>query len=90
MKTKILKDVEYVDKENVTTLISEILWMARRYADGRKTYAVSMFNDTYDDLRDLLGDGIDQQTGDATIKNYPYATDGQFGLTHSKYLKGKK
>ncbi len=27
------------------SIILDIYWMARRYADGRQTYAVSMYND---------------------------------------------
>jgi len=35
-------------------LLQETLWMARRYADGRSTYAPKMFNDVVHTL-DALG-----------------------------------
>lgn len=48
MKKKIIKEA-----------IKDILWMARRYANGRKTYAPGMFNDAYDVLRIEFDDEID-------------------------------
>ncbi len=68
--------------------ITDILWMARRYANERKTYAPSLFNDAYDYLRAEFGNDIDanhatdmQQNKfyDITIettKEHPYAIYG--------------
>ncbi len=50
------------NKQEVKQAVRDILWMARRYADGRKTYAPHLFNDAYDTLRDEFGDEIDPYT----------------------------
>lgn len=34
----------------IYSAIKDIVWMARRYCNKRKTYAPSMFNDAYDVL----------------------------------------
>lgn len=70
--------------EKVIEAIREILWMARRYADGRLTFSALSFNDAYDVLRDCFGDQIEYNnkevdltlTGDG--KFFPYAQDGQY------------
>lgn len=50
--------------------IANLHWMARRYADGRMTYASSMFNEI---TRKLLVSGVKlNPTGDRTI----WAGDG--------------
>lgn len=72
--------------EKIKEAVKDILWMARRYANGRKTYAPSLFNDAYDILRTEFGDEVDRKgfthTGsnetyyDITIehtKDHPYA-----------------
>lgn len=69
--------------------IQDILWMARRYADMRQTYAVDMFNDSYDILRDEFGEKIDLKDKDVTVKNFPYATDGG-GKMFNRNLKNRK
>jgi hypothetical protein len=46
----------------IKTAVKDIIWMARRYADGRQTYASELFNDSYDVLRRELGDEIDNNT----------------------------
>lgn len=33
------------ERDEARSVVRDTLWMARRYADGRKTYAVGMFND---------------------------------------------
>lgn len=67
--------------------IRDIIWMARRYADGRSTYAPSMFNDAYDVLRNELEDTIDKAV-DAVVPTFPYAQDGQFdAVKDRKYAK---
>ena len=58
-------------KDTPNEAINEILWMARRYADGRLTYAPSMFNDAYDSLKNR--GYITNERTDDTVKTYPYA-----------------
>ena len=53
------------------SIILDIYWMARRYADGRQSYAVSMYNDAID-LAVKLGVPI---RPDPIAKSY-YAQDG--------------
>ena len=43
-------------------VIQDIYWMARRYADGRQTYAVSMYNDA---LIEAMTEGFVPRTGSA-------------------------
>ena len=63
--------------KKLTKAVKDILWMARRYANGRQTYAVSMFNDAYDVLRDELGEEIESPSEEKhETPNFPYATDG--------------
>lgn len=80
-----IKETETTETEmlNLTTekireAIRDIIWMARRYVDGRQNYSVGMFNDAYDILRDEFGD-IDLQFTDTTLtdngKYFPYAYD---------------
>lgn len=38
------------DREIITRSLNDILWMAKRYSDGRTTYAPDMFNDALDVL----------------------------------------
>ena len=45
MKNKFTIPVE------LNSAIIDIIWMARRYAEGRKTYAPGMFNDAYKILK---------------------------------------
>lgn len=65
------------EKIKLTRAIKDILWMARRYSEGRSTYAPEMFNDSYDIIRDILGEEVDKTIDPSDIiKNWPYATDG--------------
>lgn len=84
------------DEEKVKYAIKEILWMSRRYADGRRTFAATSFNDAYDTLRDIFGEAIEyndiSKWKDETLtsdgKYFPYAQDGQFdAVGKRKYLK---
>ena len=67
---------------NEQDLLDLIFW-ARRYCDGRSTYAPSQFNDIYQRIRsqnqDLL---ICEDQFDNTLINkgsyWPYAQDGMF------------
>ncbi len=67
------------NKQEVKQAIKDILWMARRYADGRKTYAPHLFNEAYDTLRDEFGDEIDPYKEDEGMNSnslFPYAMYG--------------
>lgn len=56
--------------ERLKNMCQELHWMARRYADGRRSYATCLFNDL---TRILLHQGIDlNPTADGTI----WARDG--------------
>lgn len=63
--------------------IKNIIWMARRYAEGRKTYAAEMFNEAYDILKKDIdfneAEDPDNRTDEnRPIKNFPYATKGEY------------
>jgi len=60
-------------EQELEKIIIDTIWMARRYADGRKTYAVSMLNDAIDHC-DRLGIAI--QDDHTLINSGKYATDG--------------
>ena len=67
----------------VTESVKTIVWMARRYADGRKTYAPQMFNDAYDILKkwvdfDEEHDPDNRSDESRPIKNFPHATRGSY------------
>lgn len=70
--------------QKIKNAIKEILWMARRYADGRQTFAATSFNDAYDLLRDEFGEDIEynkiNEWKDHTLteggRYFPYAQDG--------------
>ena len=57
--------------EELESIIQDIWWMARRYADGRKSYAVSMYNEA---IRRAEMLGMKFKTHDESI----YAKDGMF------------
>ena len=61
--------------------LRDTLWMARRYANGRSTYAVQQYNQTIEWLihNDLAGEcfgNLDSIGGDFRTA---YAMDGSFG-----------
>lgn len=61
-------------EEQLEKIIVDTIWMARRYADGRMTYAVSMVNDSLALCKEL---GI-EITEDPMLKGNPsVATDGR-------------
>lgn len=56
--------------ETLRLIVRNFHWMARRYADGRSTYATRLFNEH---VRTLLSMGVElDPTGDETI----WARDG--------------
>jgi hypothetical protein len=62
------------ENEQLRRMVVDLQWMARRYADGRKTYAPSMVNDiTLQALR--MGIPIKKANEDEEI----WAYDGMFG-----------
>ena len=65
------KQLEF-QNQTLKSIITEIWWMARRYADGRSTYAPGLFNQVIDLA---LKNGV--QIGDDQGKIY--ADDGQLG-----------
>lgn len=68
-------DVLFDANDRTTHALNEIVWMARRYADGRQTYAPSMFNEAYDILQELYGN-FELDRKDITLINnqsFPYA-----------------
>ena len=84
-------------KTSIKKAIADILWMARRYADNRRTYAPRMFNDAYDILRTEFGDDIDPKNAsdmqgnkyhDITLehtKSNPYARDHYDNISGRKF-----
>lgn len=76
-KRPTVKRINELEHENETLkyILREILWMARRYADGRKTYATLMCNEALNTAR-RLGVKINP---DCTTQDPDYAVDGMFG-----------
>lgn len=64
--------------------IRDIIWMARRYADGRRTYAPDMFNEAQKKIVEVMGKDILQ--GDTVPDNFPYATDPDVPLNSRNKL----
>lgn len=51
--------INETQRKKITEAIADLVWMARRYSNGRLTGAPSIFNDSYDTLRDFFGPQID-------------------------------
>lgn len=64
------------NNEDLKWAISELIRMARRYAEGKDTEDPRVFNEAYDRIRDYFVDGVDRP--DTAIENWPYATDSMF------------
>jgi hypothetical protein len=67
----------------VQEAIKDIIWMARRYAEGRKTGAPELFNVAYSELKKYIdfdeANDPDNRTDDSRpIKNFPLATRGEY------------
>ena len=76
-------------KKDILKAVQDIVWMARRYAHGRMTYAPSMFNDAYDVLRDYLGKEIDTKR-DQVVGTFPYAQYGEVNKYNVSAFKTNK
>lgn len=67
--------------EQIKQAVIDIIWMARRYSNGRATYAPGMFNEAYDVLRRVLfkGKPIDRSI-DITedVVYFPYSGGRDF------------
>lgn len=79
-----IKELQLQDR-NLKEALAEIWWMARRYADGRSTYAPHQFNIITQSLREsgLLDD---------TDNGEKWASDGDFGKWNpdTKKFEGEK
>lgn len=65
------------DKEKLKHAISNIIWMARRYAHKRHTYAPALFNEAYDTIRAILFNDktVPSDTNiSEDMKHFPYAS----------------
>lgn len=60
-------------EQELEKIIIDTIWMSRRYADGRRTYAVSMVNDAIDKCKEL---GIEIKKDDTLLSGNEYASDG--------------
>ena len=59
--------------------LKELLWMARRYADGRRTFSPSVFNEAYQYLATEEPEFLNQHDKpDHIVKFWPYAQDGMY------------
>jgi len=71
-----MRQKENRDKDRA---IKSIVWMARRYCEGRRTGAPGMFNDAYNELKKTIDfdekNDPDNRKG-GPISNFPYATSG--------------
>lgn len=74
-------------EKKLETIVRETLWMARRYADGRSTYAPKVVNECIHLAREL---GINME--DAPIESRKFASDGMLGEWDpaTRSFRGKK
>lgn len=73
MSLQSLKD----ENHNLREIIANIWWMARRYADGRSSYAPGLFNQC---IEKAIANGVKIEDDNGTI----YADDGQLGKWNPK------
>lgn len=76
MTRKTIKQVEH-ENEVLKDIVKNTLWMARRYADNRSSYAPAVFNFAVHDL-DALG-LAHLHAGDPADNGKRFADDGMFG-----------
>ena len=70
--------------EKLKYIIKQTLWMARRYADGRCTYAPSDFNEAVHILDEM---GLGNLMPVDGISNTRFANDGDLGKYNSETRK---
>lgn len=62
--------------------LEEMVYWARRYCDGRSTYAPTSFNSTYKSIKSSYADLEKNKQVDQTLshdsKFWPYAQDGMY------------
>lgn len=71
--------IKQIEEENeaLRYIVAQTLWMARRYADGRSSYATAMFNDS---VYELDRAGLAHLfTGDPAEDYKRFADDGMLG-----------
>ena len=59
------------------SLLDLIHW-ARRYCDGRSTFAPSTFNQIYQILRKQEPEFMQNDKPDVSVKHWPWAQDGMY------------
>lgn len=62
-------------KKKIIGWIADIIWMARRYADGRMTYASGTFNESQAGLVSELGEEV-MGKPDSVVQSFPKASWG--------------
>lgn len=74
------------ENETLRRIVRDLHWMARRYADGRRSYAASLLNEH---VKALIALGVELNGADGTA----WARDGMgpkfCGLTPEQYAAGK-
>lgn len=79
-----MKKIEIEERD----LLDLIHW-ARRYCDGRATYAPSEFNKVYINIRSKFPDTMRKDPFDNTLKDkgtyWPYAQDGMHNPSNGAY-----
>jgi hypothetical protein len=67
----------------------ELVWWARRYCDGRATYAATCFNSLYENLTLKYPELPSKDQFDPTLKDkgryWPWAQDGMYNETTGSY-----
>jgi len=78
---------EELENHQLKKIISDIWWMARRYADGRSTYATGMFNNA---IRQAEALGVElNPKPEGTIFARDGMGPGYAGLTQEEYDLGE-
>lgn len=82
------------DLRDLKIAVKDIVYMARRYADGRRSGAPTIFNGAYSRLREIIdfdepNDPDNRTDSLRPIHNFPWATDGGEIERQSKLSKEK-
>jgi hypothetical protein len=68
--------IKIADEGEIRAAVSQIVWMARRYADNRRDMSPRIFNNAYVALEKILGvvdEAIDEQ-----VPSFPFASEPVF------------